>query len=182
MDESPSRQGRQPSRRGVGGKRPSSGGKAEREKAAREKAGSEERATEPPAPGGARAEAPIDSVRRLLADAERVSLELGRLADEMVTRSEAGRRDARLIIAALAEAAATLEGDDIGKPAPEEPGVDRTTEPPPATSPAGSDGARLLARQMLANGADRDDVERDLRTSFGVENAEAVVDSILAGG
>ena len=176
MDESGSRPGRHPRRRGARGKRPSSGGKAERERAAREEGGAEE-----PNHSGARAEAPIDSVRRLLADAERVSLELSRLADEMVTRSEAGRRDAQLIIAALAEAAATLEGDDIGVPAPAETGAAQVAGSS-AAPPEGSDGARLLARQMLANGADRDDVERNLRTSFGVENAAAVVDSIVAGG
>ena len=121
-------------------------------------------------------EDPVESVRRLLAEAERVSHELGALADEAVARSEAGRRDAGRLIEALATAAATLAAESAvedEEPDPEEPG------PASAAPVPGSDGARLLARQMLAGGADREAVERNLRTSFGIADADAVVDSII---
>jgi hypothetical protein len=102
----------------------------------------------------------------LLAEAERVSHELGEVADEMVARAESGRQDAHRIVTALREAVTTLAGEELD----EEPEVDAS---------AGSDGARLLARQLLANGAERADVERKLHDGFGIENAEGVVDSLL---
>jgi hypothetical protein len=114
-------------------------------------------------------ELPIESVRRLLAEAERVSRELGEVADDLVARAESGRRDARRVAAALREAAATLAGEELGEEAEDAPA-------------AGSDGARLLARQMLANGAERGDVEQDLRNGFGIENADEIVDSLLNTG
>jgi hypothetical protein len=116
---------------------------------------------------------PTDAVRLLLADAERVSRELAEMADQMVARAEAERRDAQRLIAALREAAEVLAADESDAAMPVE------EAPPPA---AAGDGARILARQMLANGADREEVERDLRSSFGIENADAVVASILTSG
>jgi hypothetical protein len=121
-------------------------------------------------------EDPVESVRRLLAEAERVSHDLGALADEAVARSEAGRRDARRLIEALAAATATLAGESGVEDEEAEP-----DEPEPAPAAPGSDGARLLARQMLAGGADREAVEESLRTSFGIADADAIVDSVLTG-
>jgi hypothetical protein len=107
----------------------------------------------------------VEAIGVLLSEAEKVSHELARLADTMVTQAESASRDARRLIAALAEATAVLATEETVKPAP---------------SPAASDGARMLARQMLAGGSDRASVEEQLRTSFGVRDAAAVVDSLVA--
>jgi hypothetical protein len=113
----------------------------------------------------------IEAIRQLLAEAAKVSRELGQLAEDMVAQSEAGRREAQRLIEGLAEAAkAIAEEAAETAPAPKSVAPTRST---------GSDGARLLARQMLANGTDRETVERNLTTSFHVEDAAAVVDSIL---
>lgn len=117
----------------------------------------------------------IEAIRGLLAEAAKVSRELGQLAEDMVASSETGRREARRLIAALAEAATAI-GEEAGEPASEAP-----AEPAVAPGSAGSDGARMLARQMLANGSDRETVERSLSTSFHIEDAGAVVDSVFSG-
>ncbi len=90
----------------------------------------------------------------------------------MVAQSEAGRREAQRLIEGLAEA-----GQAIAEEAAETARAPRPVAQAPRFT--GSDGARLLARQMLANGTDRETVERNLTTSFHVEDAAAVVDSIL---
>jgi hypothetical protein len=125
-------------------------------------------------------EDPAESVRRLLAEAERVSRELGARADEMVARAESSREDAnRLVEELLAAVAKLAEEELVEEPAGAGSGPAAATERDGGPTGSGSDGARMLARQMLANGADPAAVERNLRSSFGVENADAVVDSIL---
>jgi hypothetical protein len=118
----------------------------------------------------------IEAIRELLAEAAKVSRELGQLAEDMVAQSEAGKREAQRLIGALTEATAKL-GEEVGEPASEAP-----RRAAAAPSAAGSDGARMLARQMLANGSDRGAVERNLRTSFHVEDAAAVVDPVIGRG
>jgi hypothetical protein len=110
----------------------------------------------------------IEAHRRLLAEAKRVSRELGALSDDIVAQAESGRREAQRLIGELAEASAAI------------PGGEAVTPEPPLDANRGSDGARMLARQMLANGSDRAEVEQHLRTSFRVKDAGAVVDSVIA--
>jgi hypothetical protein len=84
----------------------------------------------------------------------------------MVAQAESSSRDAQRLIVALTEATAILGQDEAIE-----------ASPPPREV---SDGARMLARQMLAGGSDRASVEENLRTSFGVRDAAAVVDSLVA--
>jgi hypothetical protein len=130
------------------------------------KAAPNQAALAPAAPDEVASDDPINSLANLLAEAERVSHELAALADRMVAQAESSSRDAQRLIVALTEATAILAQDEAIE-----------ASPPPREV---SDGARMLARQMLAGGSDRASVEENLRTSFGVRDAAAVVDSLVA--
>jgi hypothetical protein len=83
-----------------------------------------------------------------------------------------------------------LEPEKAPEPEPEAKPKKRRqakgSKPPPAAAAGGgsagaapSAGARLLATQMAVAGSSRDEIESRLRNEFGIDDAEAMLDSIL---
>lgn len=127
--------------------------------------------------------------------------------DELIKRAEGVKRQADELLAALEQTrrgvGSALEAGAPGEaesPGPRPPAdlrkvefekieIDRvefeTTEsssPPPAgaVTPEGavSEGARLLATQMVVGGSSRAEIARRLRHDFGIEDPDAMLDAI----
>lgn len=114
---------------------------------------------------------PVDSVRRLLEEANRVAGELAVLGDSLAAQSVAAKRQAQELIDALGEVTAGVEalaGGDEGEDAKSD-------------GRHGSfDGARLLATQLMVNGSSREEAETQLRSDFGIEHVTEMLDQVFA--
>jgi hypothetical protein len=138
--------------------------------------------------------------------AERVaaqrSEEIAALTGDLISRTEAVRRQSDELLQLLDEAQRRIGGVaqspiDAVPPAPnwsaqgEEPTSSaedqpaqhlRAVEPPPGQGMQGNssfDGARLLATQMAVAGSGRAEIDSRLRNEFGIEDTGPMLDAIL---
>jgi hypothetical protein len=121
---------------------------------------------------GGEGPSPADSIRRLLEEANRVSGELAVLSDSLVAQSDLAKRQSQKLIDALAEATARFEaltGEAEGE-----------STRSAGQLPGSSDGARLLATQLMINGSSREETETQLRSEFGIEHATEMLDQVFA--
>jgi hypothetical protein len=126
--------------------------------------------------------------------ADRRAQEMSSLADALVDRAEAVKRQSDELLRALDQAKLQVEGKLQPEAAeqapvhhlkPVDPSPGAIPPSPPAPRFAGappSDGARLLATQMAVAGSSRIEIESRLQNEFGIDDAGPMLDAILGRG
>ena len=103
---------------------------------------------------------------------------LHELTDELIERAEAAARQLETLMAALKRATAAIETDaSDDKAAAEKPPAARDTAPGVGDVSA----PRLVAIEMAVAGRTRDEVDRHLRESFGVDDTRGLLDDVFGG-
>ena len=104
---------------------------------------------------------------------------LHELTDELIERAEAAARQLETLMAALKRATAAIETDasDDEAAAAEKPPAARDTAPGVGDVSA----PRLVAIEMAVAGRTRDEVDRHLRESFGVDDTRGLLDDVFGG-
>lgn len=120
---------------------------------------------------GGESPSPVDPIQRLLEEAGRVTDELATLGDSLAAQSDVAKREAQKLIDAIGEATARIEALA---------GERENESTSPAGRPGSSDGARLLATQLMVNGSSREEAETQLRSEFGIEHATEMLDQVFA--
>lgn len=114
---------------------------------------------------------PADSIRQSVEEAERAAVDIAALADSLVEYSNAVKRDVNKLIEGLGDAVTRTQALAESGGGQQDPPADDALAP--------SDGARLLATQMMVGGSSREEIEGRLRNEFGIENTGSMLDKIF---
>jgi ElaB/YqjD/DUF883 family membrane-anchored ribosome-binding protein len=106
------------------------------------------------------------------------------LTDELIARAEGVKRRADELLEALERTrrgvGSVIEAGPPSEPRPEEPPAPLKPPAPltPGLSEPLSEGARLLATQMVVAGSSRAEIARRLQHDFGIEDPDSMLDAI----
>ena len=145
-----------------------------------------------------------ESRRRTEEIANQRATDMWALTDALIERAEAVKRQSDDLLQALNQTRRGVEAalqagsgpepsqvqrlmpvDSVPRGLASPPSPSRFAEPRPAASNSSlgtSEGARLLATQMAVAGSSRVEITKRLRDDFGVDDAEAMLDTILGTG
>jgi hypothetical protein len=149
-----------------------------------------ERRDLPRAADGLDPEAVADHLRQVADAVEKLTRSVRRLAAEIEERAAAADGLERRPAPPAAEPKPEPEPEPAAEPEPEpepEPAAEPDPEPQPQPEPApaakpggggGGEAPRLIALNMVLNGASRDEVARYLDENFELENAAEVLDEV----
>ena len=130
----------------------------------------------------------VDRTGEIRADCRKLSALMDRTAKLVAERDAGERTEARTPPPAsrtapqIADLPATPPSDDLFEPAEATPVlIDRRSGEPDRRQGAAtvSEGVRLIATQMAIAGSSRTEIERRLRSQFGVRDADVALDDIF---